>query len=405
VTTTPTGDTFVKPARQKGILPSILEELLAARKRAKNDLKSEKAKGAEADLSLVGVFDARQLSLKVSANSVYGVMGAQQGILPCLEVSSSVTGFGREMIEATKNEVERHYSRANGYEHDAKVVYGDTVRAARPPAPPRAHARRRAGLGHDRPRPRGPRRVRPPRRRGRAARDGEALPAAHQARVPAILESFPDPMLSFQSQVESERKWKPTGDGRYEKTFHPYLLLAKKRYAGTKYEPGSATGKFSCSGLENERRDNPPFVREVVEETLRAILDLSREVPDVSAAVEAVRQLYEGTMSVSKLIRSAGLTKEPKEYKGAPPPHVALALKMAKRDPGSAPPVGSRVSYVLLAGSQKLKVAEKAEVRISMLHFEPRLEERAPFCSNPNLLVVAAHPDSHSFAHFCAVCA
>ena len=32
-TKTPNGDTFVKPAVKKGILPEILEELLAARKR------------------------------------------------------------------------------------------------------------------------------------------------------------------------------------------------------------------------------------------------------------------------------------------------------------------------------------------------------------------------------------
>lgn len=30
------------------------------------------------------------------------------------------------MIEQTKMEVEQHYTMANGYEHDAKVIYGDT---------------------------------------------------------------------------------------------------------------------------------------------------------------------------------------------------------------------------------------------------------------------------------------
>ncbi|TRZ05503.1 hypothetical protein HGM15179_021604, partial [Zosterops borbonicus] len=65
------------------------------------------------------VLDGRQLALKISANSVYGFTGAQAGRLPCLEISQSVTGFGRQMIEKTKQLVESKYS-------DVQVVYGDT---------------------------------------------------------------------------------------------------------------------------------------------------------------------------------------------------------------------------------------------------------------------------------------
>lgn len=148
------------------MLPTILEDLLSARKRAKSDLKKE------TDPFKKAVLDGRQLALKVghalnmlrliadyfpmiqvSANSVYGFTGATVGKLPCLQVSQSVTAFGREMIEFTKkvcalNErafcyvlshtlrlhtllshiqvVEERYTIANGYDHDADVVYGDT---------------------------------------------------------------------------------------------------------------------------------------------------------------------------------------------------------------------------------------------------------------------------------------
>ena len=68
----------------------------------------------------------RQLALKVSANSVYGFTGATVGRLPCLEISASVTSFGRNMIEATRQEVHDTYTIANGYSHDAEVIYGDT---------------------------------------------------------------------------------------------------------------------------------------------------------------------------------------------------------------------------------------------------------------------------------------
>ena len=55
----PSGDTFVRKHRHKGILPEILEELLGARKRAKADLKKE------TDKFMAAVLDGRQLALKV----------------------------------------------------------------------------------------------------------------------------------------------------------------------------------------------------------------------------------------------------------------------------------------------------------------------------------------------------
>ena len=69
------------------------------------------------------VLDGRQLALKISANSVYGFTGAQVGKLPCLEISQSVTSFGRTMIAFTKDEVEKKYTVENGYEHTAEVSY------------------------------------------------------------------------------------------------------------------------------------------------------------------------------------------------------------------------------------------------------------------------------------------
>jgi len=121
-TTTPTGDIFVKEGVKKGLLPQILEELLGARKQAKKLMKQALADGNENDAA---IYNGRQLALKVSANSVYGFTGAQVGALPCLEVSTSTTAYGREGIERTKDFVESEYTIKNGYKHDAKVIYGE----------------------------------------------------------------------------------------------------------------------------------------------------------------------------------------------------------------------------------------------------------------------------------------
>lgn len=57
---------------------------------------------------------------------MYGFTGATVGKLPCLPISTSVTAFGRQMIEYTKQQVESNFNTDNGYDHDAEVIYGDT---------------------------------------------------------------------------------------------------------------------------------------------------------------------------------------------------------------------------------------------------------------------------------------
>jgi DNA polymerase delta subunit 1 len=57
-------DLFVKPEIRKGLLPTILEDLLSARKKAKADLKKE------TDPFKRAVLDGRQLALKVCFNSL-----------------------------------------------------------------------------------------------------------------------------------------------------------------------------------------------------------------------------------------------------------------------------------------------------------------------------------------------
>jgi len=58
-------DYFVKSTVRKGLLPEILEDLLSARKRAKNDLKKE------TDPFKRAVLDGRQLALKVRQICVF----------------------------------------------------------------------------------------------------------------------------------------------------------------------------------------------------------------------------------------------------------------------------------------------------------------------------------------------
>jgi len=95
------------------LLPSILLELKQFRKQAKKDM-------AKSTGSLKEMYNGKQLAYKVSMNSVYGFTGAAKGMLPCVQIASTVTLKGRSMIDETKAYVEKNFP-------GAKVRYGDSV--------------------------------------------------------------------------------------------------------------------------------------------------------------------------------------------------------------------------------------------------------------------------------------
>lgn len=217
---TPNGDMFCTTTKRKGLLSQILEELLGARKRAKKEL------AVETDPFKKAVLNGRQLALKISANSVYGITGATVGKLPCLAIASSTTSYGRQMIEKTKEEVEARYTIANGYSHDAQVIYGDTDSVMVKFGP--EELEKAMSLGED-----------------------AASYVSSKFIAPIKLE--------------------------FEKVYFPYLLINKKRYAGLYWTNPLKYDKMDSKGIETVRRDNCRLVQTVIETILRKIL-IDRDV-------------------------------------------------------------------------------------------------------------------------------
>jgi DNA polymerase delta subunit 1 len=118
-TKTPNDHYFVKPHIWKGLLPQLLSDLLATRKAVKIKMKTEIGLKKR-------VLNGRQMALKVCANSIYGFTGVKRGYLPCRPIASSVTSFGREMLEDAKIWIENNITKQNGYLYNARVIYGDT---------------------------------------------------------------------------------------------------------------------------------------------------------------------------------------------------------------------------------------------------------------------------------------
>ena len=338
-TKTPNDEYFVKPSIRKGLLPQILEELLGARKRAKDDLKKA------TDPFVKAVLDGRQLALKISANSVYGFTGAQIGQLPCLQISSSVTAFGREMINKTKELVENQFTIENGYKDNAVVIYGDTDSVM-------------VKFGTlDR---------------------AEAMRLGREASV-LITESFIKPI-----KLE------------FEKVYHPYLLLSKKRYAGLLYTNPDKYDKLDKKGLESVRRDNCQLARDVINTVLDKILieqDIKGAEEFVKGTISDLLQnkidlsLLVVTRAISKKLDKTGIeeeddsknkkqaTKSQKEKDSKKPSntyktkvaHVVLAEKIQSREGGHAPTIGDRIAYVMVSGTKGSRNYENAEDPIYVL--------------------------------------
>lgn len=299
-TLTPNGDYFVKEAKRKGILPTILNELLTARKKAKADLKKE------SDPFKRAVLDGRQLALKISANSVYGFTGATIGKLPCLAISSSVTAFGREMIEKTMNVVQEKYNTKNGYDYDAQVIYGDTDSVM-------------VKFGFQ---------------------DLETCMKLGEEAADYVSTKFKNPI-----KLE------------FEKVYFPYLLINKKRYAGLYWTRPDNFDKMDTKGIETVRRDNCRMVQTVITRVLEYILE-ERNVAKAERFVkQTIADLLQNRIDLSQLVITKAYSKH--EYDGKQA-HVELAKRMKKRDPGSAPNLGDRVAYVIV-NSSSTKNYEKSE--------------------------------------------
>jgi len=315
---TPTGNCFVKEHIRKGILPIILEELISARKKAKEELKYAK------DPQLKAVLDGRQLALKISANSVYGFTGAQVGQLPCLAISSSTTAIGRNMIEKTRDIILEKYNTDNGYQFNAQVIYGDTDSVM-------------IKFGVDNLR--------------------DAIMLGKEASN-FVTEHFKKPI-----KIE------------FEKIYYPYLLMKKKKYAGVIWTKEDHWDKIDTKGLEAVRRDNCELVREMVETVLKKIL-IDRSVDDaVNYCKGIISDLLQNRIDISLLVISKSLSKKTvteeeqskmdnknkKNTYQAKQAHVELAEKMRKRDEGTAPNIGDRVAYVIIKGNKGSKFYENSE--------------------------------------------
>jgi DNA polymerase delta subunit 1 len=283
------------------LLPAILNELAAFRKKAKKLMAAAEGTPMEA------VYNGQQLAYKISMNSIYGFTGATKGMLPCVAIASTVTMRGRQMIEETKNYVEEHFP-------GAKVRYGDT--------------------------------------------DSVMVEFDVQGRKgqEAIEYSWAQGELASE---QCSKLFKAPNDLELEKVYCPYFLYSKKRYAAKMYEGKSnkdgtpvlkedgtrlvAFKKIDVKGLQVVRRDTCMYVRGVLKHLLDLVLNSEDPRPAIEFARTSAKTLLKGKVDPKELTMSKQLGSD---YKTRVP-HVEVRDKIRKRAPGSEPQQGDRVAFLI----------------------------------------------------------
>jgi DNA polymerase elongation subunit (family B) len=90
----------------KGVVPALLEELYAERKKVKKQM----TKAFEEDNKLLeDILNSTQLAIKVSLNSVYGFVSRNQGNLILKPLGQLTTAVGRMLIEQSKQYAEERF--------------------------------------------------------------------------------------------------------------------------------------------------------------------------------------------------------------------------------------------------------------------------------------------------------
>ena len=266
------------------------------------------------------ILDGLQLAYKVTANSLYGQVGAKTSAIYLKELAASTTATGREQLYIAKDYCQNPQNFPMVLENgetiylENKVVYGDTDSVF---------------VKYD---------CRYP--------DGSKMTGKD-----ALKKSID---LSLKSQEGIKLLLKKPQDLEYEKTFLPFVLITKKRYTGNKYEFDPNKCKLTSMGLVTKRRDNAPIVKIVFGGIIDIIMEKCKLLPSIHYLQKCMQRLTNGKFGLEKLTISKTLNpfyKNPDQIA-----HKVLAERIGERDPGNKPANYDRIPYVYIKTDGKVEL-------------------------------------------------
>ena len=287
----------------RGIIPRILIKLLTARKTTRKKIV------LEPDPFKKAILDGLQLAYKVTANSLYGSLGAKTSPVFKKDIAASTTATGRKLLYFAKNFVEKEYPGAD-------TIYGDTDSVF-------ISFKNYIIKKH-----------------------GNCLTSSE------LLQKTID--YGIEAGDKAKKLLKKPHDLEYEKTFFPFILLSKKRYVGNKYETDINSYKQTSMGIVLKRRDNAQLVKYIYGGIIDRIINKSNILESIDFLKSSLNDLLKGLCPIEQLI----ITKTLKGYYKEPDKiaHKVLADRMGTRDPGNKPQSNDRIPYVYIETLKNVKL-------------------------------------------------
>ncbi|XP_056151151.1 DNA polymerase zeta catalytic subunit isoform X2 [Lampris incognitus] len=325
VTVSPNGIAFVKSSVRRGVLPSMLEEILNTRIMVKQSLKANKQ-----DKALTRLLDARQLGLKLIANVTFGYTAANySGRMPSVEVGDSIVHKARETLE-------RAIQLVNGTKKwGAHVVYGDTDSMF-------------VLL--------------------KGATKEQAFKIGNEI-AEAVTATNPKPVRL-----------------KFEKLYLPCVLQTKKRYVGYMYESlDQKEPVFDAKGIETVRRDGCPAVSKILERSIKLLFE-TRDISQVKQFVQRqCMKVLEGRASMQDLTFAKEYRGSASYRPGACVPALELTRRMMAHDRRLEPRVGERVPYVIVYGTPGVSLIQLVRRPLEVFQ-DPNLRLNATYYITKQIL-------------------
>ena len=246
------------------------------------------------------VLDALQVAYKVTANSLYGQIGARTSSIYLKEIAACTTATGRNMIMLAKDFVERNYN--------AEVIYGDTDSIfCKFPL---------------------------------TDKEGNAVFGKDALQFAIDIGKDVEKHINVPDIMPSPQKL------NYEKCLYPFIIFSKKRYVGNLYETDTTKYKQKSMGIVLKRRDNAQIVKKIYGGVINIILEKQDLDGSIVFLQEELNNLVEGKTSIKELIITKSLRsayKDPSKIA-----HKVLADRIGARDPGNRPVVNERIPFVYI---------------------------------------------------------
>lgn len=266
----------------KGVLPSIITNLLNARASVRAQMKQ-----LSKEDPMRGILNQRQLSYKTSANSMYGALGVRVGMLPFMPGAMCVTALGRQNLAKAAEHLVSTYK--------VNWIYSDTD--------------------------------------------------STYVQFPGIAPNeLWNRAKQIERELEEEKVFNaPMALKFEEKIYEPFFILTKKRYMWQEFPKTS--DKIGNKGVILARRGSSEFIKTLYEQVVRTIFETQNKEATIDFIVSRLNACCAHCFPVSDFIITKEVHGSSHYSSERPlPAHVQLAEQMRER--GERVDAGQRIEYI-----------------------------------------------------------